>query len=119
MFRYPADAPLFKECLTQRTLPVRMEGEYLARERKCTAARRTPGEPILATLDGHIAERAGMEGALRPSFPVECFANLWPGETRGARFTTGRLENACWKLVTKNGDVPRGFDYQLERVGPR
>lgn len=99
MFQYFADAPLFEECLTRRKLPVRMEGDYLALERKYTAVRRAPGEPILATLDGQIAERAGMEGPPRPSLLVERFANLWPGETCGARFTTERLEDTYWKLV--------------------
>ena len=99
MFRYFADAPQFEECLTRRKLPVRMEEDYLALERTYTAVRRTPGEPILATLDGQIAERAGMEGPPRPSLLVERFASLWPGETCRARFATERLENTYWKLV--------------------
>jgi hypothetical protein len=99
MFRYLADAPLFEECLTRRKLPVRMVGDYLALERQYTAVRRTPGEPILAALDGQIAERAGMEGPPRPPLLVERFANLWPGEMCGARFATERWENTYWTLV--------------------
>jgi len=33
MFRYLADAAQFEECLTGRSYPVAMEGDYLALER--------------------------------------------------------------------------------------
>jgi uncharacterized lipoprotein NlpE involved in copper resistance len=92
MFRYMADAAVFEECLTRRRLPVIMAGDYIVLERQYTAVRRSPGEPILATLDGRIVERAGMEGPPRPSLLVERFAGLWPRETCGARFATERLE---------------------------
>ena len=85
MFRHFADAALFEECLTRRKLPVRMEGDYLALERAYLKLRRTPGEAILATLDGRITEHAGMEGPPRPTLLVERFASLTPGETCGPR----------------------------------
>jgi copper homeostasis protein (lipoprotein) len=99
MFRYMADAAIFEECLTRRKLPVIMAGDYLALEIAYTRMRRAPGGPILATLDGRIVERAGMEGPPRASLLVERLSGLWPGETCGVRFVTERLENTYWKLV--------------------
>jgi len=104
MFRYMADAAVFEECLTRRKLLVMTQGDYLALERKYTSVRREPGEPVLATLEGRIVERAGMEGPLRPSLLILRFAGLWPGETCGARFATERLENTYWKLVRLQGE---------------
>jgi len=99
MFRYMADAAIFEECLSRRKLPVLTQGDYLAAEKAYTRTRREPGQPILATLQGRIVERAGMEGPPRPSLLVERFGGLWPGETCGVRFATERLENTYWKLV--------------------
>jgi len=104
-FRYLADAAIFEECMTRRKLPVLTQGDYLAVEKTYTRTRREPGEPILATLQGRIVERAGMEGPPRPSLLVERFGGLWPGETCGVRFATERLENTYWKLV-RLGDEP-------------
>lgn len=103
MFRYMADAAIFEECLTRRKLPVIMAGDYLALERQYTKTRREPGAPVLATLDGRIVERAGMEGPPRPSLLVERFRGVWPGETCGVRFVTERLQNTYWKLVRLRG----------------
>jgi copper homeostasis protein (lipoprotein) len=99
MFRYMADAAQFEECLTRQKLPVLMENDYLALERAYTAQRHTPGDPVLATIEGRIAVRAATEGAPRPALVVERFARLWPGETCGAQFATERLEESYWKLV--------------------
>ena len=99
MFRYLADTAIFEECLTRRKHPVLMQGDYLAVEKAYLRARREPGEAILATLQGRIVVRAGMEGPPRPSLLVERFTGLWPRETCGPQFATERLENTYWKLV--------------------
>jgi copper homeostasis protein (lipoprotein) len=114
MFRYLADAGIFEECLTRRKLPVIMAGDYLALERQYTTLRREPGGPMLATLDGRIVERAGMEGPPRPSLLVERFEGLWPGETCGPRFATERLENTYWRLVRLRGEPVRAEPNQRE-----
>jgi copper homeostasis protein (lipoprotein) len=114
MFRYMADAAMFEECLTRRKLPVIMAGDYLALERKYTSTRREPGGPVLATLDGRIVERAGMEGPPRPSLLVERYSGLWPRETCGVRFVTERLENTYWKLVRLRGEPVRVEPNQRE-----
>jgi copper homeostasis protein (lipoprotein) len=114
MFRYMADAAILEECLTRRRLPVIMAGDYLALEKAYTRMRREPGGSMLATLDGRIVERAGMEGPPRPSLLVERFEGLWPGETCGVRFVTERLENTYWKLVRLNGEPVKAEPNQRE-----
>jgi heat shock protein HslJ len=91
-----------------------MAGDYLALERQYTTLRREPGGPMLATLDGRIVERAGMEGPPRPSLLVERFEGLWPGETCGAQFATERLENTYWRLVRLRGEPVRAEPNQRE-----
>ena len=106
MYRYLADAGLFTECLTGQRLPVAQEAGNAALERAYGEARRQPGEELLATLEGRIAQRPKVEGEGRePTLVVERVTGIWPGETCGARFDTAPLENSYWKL-TRLQDQP-------------
>ena len=64
-FTYMADAPRFRDCVTGRSYPVAQEGDYLALERAYMDTRTEAGEPIVAVLEGGIAERPGMEEGTR------------------------------------------------------
>jgi copper homeostasis protein (lipoprotein) len=100
MYRYLADAGLFAECLTGRRLSVAQEADNAALERAYGKARRQPGEELLVTLEGRIAERPKIDGEGKvPMLVVERLTGAWPGETCGARFDTAPLENSYWKLT--------------------
>lgn len=77
-FTYLADAPRIRDCLTGRSYPVAQESDYLALERAYLDARPSPGAPVIAVLDGTIAEREGMEGGMVRSVVVRRFDRVDP-----------------------------------------
>jgi len=81
MFRYMADAARFEDCLTGRSYPVAMEGDYIQLERAYQeAAKPEPGAPLMASFEGDITRRPAMEGdALIPTVVVRRFIGVWPG----------------------------------------
>ncbi|MCK5377272.1 MAG: YbaY family lipoprotein [Acidobacteria bacterium] len=88
MYRYMADAALFEECLSGRRFQVAQEADNIALERAYLEAQRQPGEALLVSIQGRIAERPAMEGdALVLTVVPEHFIGVWPGETCGARMT--------------------------------
>jgi len=106
MYSYMADAALFKECISGRRFRVAQEADNLALERAYLEAQRQPGEALLVSLQGRIAERPAMEGdALVLTVVPEHFIGVWPGETCGARKTTSELFDTRWRL-TRLGDEP-------------
>jgi len=82
MFRYMADAARFEDCLTGRSYPVAMEGDYIQLERAYQeAAKPEPGAPLMASFEGDITRRPAMEGdALIPTVVVRRFVGVWPGQ---------------------------------------
>ena len=115
MYVYMADAALFTECETGTRYPVAFEGDSVSLERAYLEVRHQPGEEILVSLEGRIAERPAMEGnQSEESLVVERFIRVWPGETCGAKGSVSELENNYWKL-TLLGDQPvQAFDGQRE-----
>ena len=106
MYRYMADAALFEECLSGRRFAVAQEADNIALERAYLEAQRQPGEQLLVSIQGRIAERPVMEGDTTVLTVVpEHFIGVWPGETCGARMTTSELFDTRWKL-TRLGDEP-------------
>jgi len=106
MYRYMADAALFEECLSGRRFQVAQEADNIALERAYLEAQRQPGEALLVSIQGRIAERPAMEGdALVLTVIPEHFIGVWPGETCGGRVTTSELLDTRWKL-TRLGDEP-------------
>ncbi len=106
MYSLMADAPLFKECLTGRRMPVAMEADNAALERAYLKAQRRPGEELLIEIEGHIAQRPAMEGdGTVESLVVDRFIGVWPRETCGAPMATAPLRNTYWR-VTRLGDQP-------------
>ena len=106
MYSYMADAALFKECISGRRFQVAQEADNLALERAYLEAQRQPGEALMVSLQGRIAERPAMEGdAMVLTVVPEHFIRVWPGETCGARKTISELFNTRWRL-TRLGDEP-------------
>lgn len=106
MYSYLADAPSFQECLSGRRFQVAQEADNIALERAYLEARKQPGQALMVSLLGRIAERPPMEGGgMVLTVVPEQFIGVWPGETCGARMVTAELENTYWKL-TRLGDEP-------------
>jgi copper homeostasis protein (lipoprotein) len=82
MFRHMADAAQFEDCLTGRSYPVAMEGDYIQLERAyLQATKPESGAPLMASFKGDITRRPAMEGsALTPTVVVRRFIGLWPGQ---------------------------------------
>jgi copper homeostasis protein (lipoprotein) len=106
LYSYMADAALFEECLSGRRFQVAQEADNVALERAYLGVRKQPGEPLLVSLQGRIAERPAMEGTDSVLTVVpERFLGVWPGETCGARGTVSELLDTYWKL-TRLGSEP-------------
>jgi heat shock protein HslJ len=107
MFRYLADAASFEECMTGRTYPVAMEGDYLALERAYTALDKAePGAPVMASFDGELTRRPPMEGkGTVPTVVVRRFVGLWPSQTCERAMSHASLSNQYWKILSLKGEV--------------
>ncbi|MFC1690372.1 YbaY family lipoprotein [Pseudomonadota bacterium] len=62
MFRYMADAALFRDCRNNKTYPVSMEGQYLELERTYLNSGIEAGSEAMVQLRGRLLERPAMEG---------------------------------------------------------
>jgi copper homeostasis protein (lipoprotein) len=82
MFTFMADAARFEDCLTGRSYPLAMDGDYTRLERAyIEAAKPEPGVPLMACLVGDITRRPAMEGnALIPTVVVRRFIGVFPGQ---------------------------------------
>jgi uncharacterized lipoprotein YbaY/heat shock protein HslJ len=98
LYSYMADAGIFFECDTEQRLPVAQEADNAALEAAYSATRPAPGATLLAVVDGHIKNRAPMEGPARPTLIVDRFVSIAPGGCSDAR-ASASLENTYWKLI--------------------
>jgi heat shock protein HslJ len=105
MFRYMADAASFEECLTGRSYPVAMEGDYLALERaRLALTSHVPGAPVMASFDGELTQRPPMEGTgTVPTMVVRRFVGLWPDQTCERAMSHASLAPQYWRIVSLRG----------------
>ncbi|UCH36097.1 MAG: META domain-containing protein [Armatimonadota bacterium] len=104
MFSYMADAALFTDCLMGKRFPVAMASDYLALEQAYLDVDREPGEAVLATIEGHLAQRPRMEGAgTEENIVVDHFVAISPGGSCEPRAALAEPENTYWKLVEVSG----------------
>jgi len=71
MFVYYADSALLRECVTNRQMPVAMEGDYIELERAWLESGRNIEAPLFASIEARIEPRVNMEGPRRPTVIVE------------------------------------------------
>lgn len=115
MFRYLADAARFEECLTGRSYPVAMEGDFVAMERAYRAARAEPGAPLMGNFDGRIVPRPAMEGApASATVVVDRFIGVWPGQRCERAMSRASLVNTYWRIVSLRGRSVVAADGQRE-----
>ena len=82
MFRYMADAALFRDCRDNKSYPVSMEGEYIEAERAYRNSGIEPGSEVMVTLRGRLLERPAMEGNTnRVKLIVDKLDKILPDET--------------------------------------
>ena len=102
--RYFADAAVFVECLTGRSYPIAMEGDYLALERAYSKAVASPGALLFVTFDGSIVDRPKMEGdGTEPAIVVRRFVGTWPGHACERSRADSSLVNTYWRIATLRG----------------
>ena len=105
MFRYMADAALFRNCLDNKTFPVSMEGEYIELERAYLNSGIKPGTEVMVRLKGRLLERPAMEeNHNEVKLIVDVFHNLLHDQTC-APTTHADLIGTYWRLVELNGEI--------------
>jgi heat shock protein HslJ len=112
MFRYMADAALFRDCRTNKTFPVSMEGAYIELERAYLNSGFEPGSEIMVSLIGRMLERPSMEGNTnKVKLIVDKLIKLHPEKSCEATVHADLL-NSYWKLVEIGGEpvvTPEGM----------
>jgi heat shock protein HslJ len=110
MFLYFADAARFTECVSGRSWPVAMEGDFVALQRAYLDARQAPQTPVMARIEARIAERPRMEGeGTQASVVADRFVSVHPGEGCDRPAPQATLRNTYWRIVSIGG-VPLAAD---------
>jgi uncharacterized lipoprotein YbaY/heat shock protein HslJ len=105
MFRYMADAALFRDCHDNRTYPVSMEGAYIELERAYLNSGIEAGEELMVEVRGRLLDRPAMEGNTNEvKLIVDLFKTIYP-EKSCTPPVDEPLANTYWKLL-EVGDNP-------------
>ena len=105
MFRYMADAALFRDCRNNKTYPVSMEGQYIELERAYLNSGIKPGSEVMVKLRGRLLERPSMEGnSNKIKLIVDKLHSTLPDETCSPT-VHAELIGTYWKLVELNGET--------------
>ncbi|MGI1663120.1 YbaY family lipoprotein [Palleronia sp. KMU-117] len=107
-FTHFADAASFVDCRSGRRFPVAMEGDYLALERAYMDARAEPMAPVVATIDGQVTIREGMEGGPVQTVTVDRFDALWPGLSCERARADASFDNTYWRIHWLDGTTLDG-----------
>ncbi len=112
MFRYMADAALFRDCLDNRVYPVAMEAQYIELERAYLNSGVIGGEEVFIRLNGRYLERATMEENMsKVSLIVDVLKEISASDTC-APSLHAELQNTYWKLLEVEGQpvtTPEGM----------
>jgi uncharacterized lipoprotein YbaY/heat shock protein HslJ len=111
MFRYMADAALFRDCRDNRVYPVAMEGQYIELERAYLNSGINAGSEAYVKLRGRYLERPAMEGNHNEvNLIVDVFEKLSPDEVCSPELHAD-LQDTYWKLLELDGnpvESPKG-----------
>ena len=101
MYRYLADAAIFRECLSGLRLPVATEEDNAALQRAYLEAVDTAGSEVLVEVTGRVVQRVPMDGGepVATLVPV-AFNAVRPGERCGHRDLAGPR----WRLASLAGE---------------
>ena len=103
MFRYMADAALFRDCRTGKVFPVSMEGAYIELERAYLNSGIESGSEVMVHLRGRYLERPAMEDNRNEvKLIVDKLEKIDP-ENSCAPTDHATLQNTYWKLIELDG----------------
>ncbi len=103
MYRYMADAAIFRDCRNNKTYPVSMEGGYIELERAYLDSGVSAGDEVMIKLRGRLLERPGMEeNTSKVSLIVDSLEKLVPDETC-APSVHAELSGTYWRLDQLQG----------------
>jgi len=112
MFRYMADAALFRDCRTGKSFPVAMEGAYIELERAYLDSGIEAGAEVRVRLRGRYLARPAMEGNKQEiNLIVDKLQEIDP-ENTCAPTEHAELQNTYWKLIELDGkpvQAPEGM----------
>lgn len=100
-----ADTGTFIDCASGQRLWVVQEGANAALEAATIRARKQPGDAVLATVEGRIAQRQFMEGPVRPALIVSSVVDV-AAEPQCPAQLTAPLVNTYWELTELGGEAP-------------
>jgi copper homeostasis protein (lipoprotein) len=104
LYSRTADAATFTECLSGQEWPVAADGASESLERAYDAVRRTPGERVLASVEGRVAMPASA-GSRRAALVIDRVVNVWAGRTCGMRVTAATFDRLPWRLTRLGGST--------------
>lgn len=112
MFRYMADAAIFRDCRSGKEFPVAMESAYIDLERAYLESRGEPGSEVMVRLSGRYLERPAMEGDQKEvHLIVDEVEEILPGESCAPDLHAS-LTDTYWKLLELEGEsisTPEGM----------
>jgi len=107
MFRYMADAALFRDCRNNKSYPVSMEGDYIELERAYLNSGIELGSEVKVKLKGRLLERPPMEGNHNiVNLIVDKLDKILPDETCSPS-VHAELLGTYWKLVKLKSQMVR------------
>ena len=103
MFRYMADAAVFRDCRDGKTYPVSMEGQYIELERAYLNPGIEPGSEVLINIQGRLLERKPMEGNINKVMMIPDIFNSLDPDNSCAPNTHAELTGTYWRLSELGG----------------
>ncbi len=105
MFRYLADAAVFRDCRSGKTFPVAMEADYIRLERAYLETREEPGSELMVRLRGRYLERPTMEGDRNEvQLIIDQVEEVLPGKACQPGHHAS-LTDTYWKLLELDGEA--------------
>lgn len=103
---YMADAARFTDCLTGRSYPIAMEGDFIKMQRAYQQSVSKPGAKLYVNFEGSVTDRPTMEGkGTERAIVVRRFINVWPQQRCERAMADSSLTNTYWRIV-KLGEEP-------------
>ena len=104
MYKYTADAALFKECMTGKYYAVAFEADNLALEEAYMKEKNSSGQFLKVELEGKIVKRPKMEGTgEEATLVVERFIRLEGKKDCDEHHANVPITNNYWKVLTLYG----------------
>ena len=102
MFRYMADAALFRDCRDGRSFPVAMEGAYLEVERAYLNSGIEAGSELFIRVTGRLLKRPAMEGNKSEINLIVDKLDAIDADQTCDPTETAELLDTYWKLIEIN-----------------